>query len=231
VYGIKGKVYFGNLELSSSIGQAVTNNNDEEFFTWMNRPSSTLPQLSDSQKKINPPFGSSINFFLKHTSNHNLFKVSYGSVKLNEIIKGQMAMVGDEINYGKFTFSAETMLIHPTNYIPATTYLDWNSSVNKGYSVTSSYRVLDTVKLSVNYNTYLLSQKSLDNARRGVVNNRDSYSDANAGVMWNVTDNLMLRGELHYMRGSRLLPSTETFTSNEYKSYYVGMLGFAYFFE
>lgn len=230
-YGVKANVYLGRLELSASVGQAVTNNNDEEFFTWTNRPASTFTQLNEEQKKLNPKFGSLYNIFLKYPTDYNVFKASYSTVKMNDTVEVSMAMIGDEITYGSWTLSAEAMFIHPNKIVPTTTYLDWNYAVNKGWSVTSTYQVLDTVKLSVNYNTYLLSERGLENARLGPVNNRDHFSDINTGVMWNVTSNLMLRGEIHYMQGSRLLPNIDTYTSDKYDSYYVGMAGFAYFFD
>jgi hypothetical protein len=230
-YGLKANAYFGDLEVSASVGQAVSNNDQQEFFVWLNHPSSKVA-FNEEQKKIDPQFGGLYSFFIKHRTEHNLFKASYTDVQLNDLIHVQMIMVGDEITYDKLSLSAETMLISPVYHGgPKTTFLDWDKAVNKGYSLTASYRVLDTVKVSVNYNTYLLSELSLASARRGVDNNRDSFSDLNAGVVWNVTDNLMLRGELHYMQGSRLLPGRESYNSNSYDSYYVGNAGFAYFFD
>jgi hypothetical protein len=226
-YGVKADIYYDEFELSMSVGKAVTNDQSTEFYSWINIPKEVLPFPSSVTDIKNTEFGSIFNVFLKHSTDNNLFKISYGQIHLNDFIGAEAITVGDQVTVGKFTASAEAMFINP-DYKGADYSFFKLDDISIGWSATLGYEVTDDVKVSVNFNEYL--NRKTDTVQYPF-NDRDSYTDLNFGVIWNATDSLLIRGDIHLMNGSRLLPSVDTFKDNSYDNYLVGAIGFAYFFD
>lgn len=220
-YGVKTDWYYGNFEFSASVGKAVSQNQDVESFMWLNVAPSRIPS---NVSHFTPEFGGIYNFFIKHETEFNLFKMSYGQVHPSDAIGVEDFLIGDQITYDKFTLSAEAMVINPD--VPGNSFFN-TETINFGWSLTVGYEVTDNVKLSVNYNEYDLGK----NSKRRLPNNRDKWQDLNVGLSYNATDSLLFRGEVHFINGSRIIPDPQTFTRDDYKDYAVGLFSVTYFFD
>jgi len=222
-YGFRMMTQYKNFELSTSIGKSVSHNREQEIFAWLNVPANYLS--FNNELDMEGKFGNVFNSFLKYTDDNNVVKLGYGFVDFNEYIAAEYISFGYQFSFTDWTIEAETLLINPTTKHTNTSFFNFSSDLNKGYSLSLSYTVNDNVKIYSNYNTY---------ERKGELvqfdHNWNRYNDTSIGVMYNITDSILFRTELHRSEGSSVLTDKYPQSDNNYDNYYMGAFGITYFF-